>query len=664
MHHGPGFKGARWLGSDRILHKSFVLGTHSLRIQPHDFTVDGESSMRRCRVRPNKSGMACQFLLPGHANIPLAEPVVTNGDVRPPAGDVYQIRALGLSDLSDCGTAEIMSDPEQKRHDAPVKSLGEVPPVPATVGNDSEKQQPATATEAGWQPDDPRNPYNWPTARKLTIALIITLGHLVGIMSVSIVAPALGRIAEDLGMSESVMQVAFSVYTLGLAFGPFIIGPLSELYGRKPVWIACNVWYVLWNSLCPVGSNQGMMILGRLLAGSASSVGISLTGPILADMYGPKDRGKMVNMQHIAALLTTHPFPKCAIWFPQESNTDPRVNRSLAIASLLPYLGPALGPIVGGLVSQHLRWQLLFWIMSAASAVIAVSGFLLLRETNGKILLKRISQAASSLSPQVKPKPFTKPYLRNIVYPIQIALLRPLKLLHHRPIVTFLSLNIALNFSIYFLVLSTFAQMWIDRGQTPTESSLNYIAIAVGAVIGTQTGGPLMDWLWRLQRDKHRQQLPAPTGPSSNPEAAETTTSAMSEEHDEEDDAVPEYRVPFLVAPTLVMPAGLFWYGWAVERQSPWPVIDVGIGVFCCASFMLSQGLYAYLFDEFGAGESASANAAARMLSNLLAFVFPLFAPQLYSGPLGYGWGNGLLAFLFVALGSPRSSCYGAGGRA
>ncbi|KAK8055990.1 MFS transporter [Apiospora rasikravindrae] len=459
--------------------------------------------------------------------------------------------------------------------------------MPATVRNDSEKQQPATATDAAWEPDDSRNPYNWPTSRKLTIALIITLGHLVGIMSVSIVAPALGRIAEDLRMSESVMQVAFSVYTLGLAFGPFIIGPLSELYGRKPVWIACNLWYVLWNSLCPVGSNKGMMILGRLLTGSASSVGISLTGPILADMYGPSDRGK-----------------------------------SLAIASLLPYLGRALGPIVGGLVSQHLRWQLLFWTMSAASAVITVLGLLLLRETYGKILLQRISQEVPSSSPQVKPRPFTTAYLRSILCPIQTALLRPLKLLRHRPIVTFLSLNIALNFSIYFLVLSTFAQMWIDRGQTPTESSLNYIAIAAGAVIGTQTGGPLMDWLWRFQRDKHRQQPAASTGQPSEPEIAETATAVASEGHDEEDEAVPEY-------------------------------LDVGIGVFCCASFMLSQGFYAYLFDEFGAGEAASANAAARMLSNLLAFVFPLFAPQLYSGPLGYGWGNGLLALVFVALGAP-----------
>ncbi|KAK8049854.1 florfenicol exporter [Apiospora phragmitis] len=410
--------------------------------------------------------------------------------------------------------------------------------MPATAGEDPERQQPATATETCWGPDDPRNPYNWPTSRKLTIALIITLGHLVGLMSVSIVAPALGRIAKDLRMSESVMQIAFSVYTLGLAFGPFIIGPLS-----------------------------------------------------------------------------------------------------LAIASLLPYLGPALGPIVGGLVSQHLRWQLLFWIMSAASAVITVLGFLLLRETNGKILLQRISRtASSSTSP---PQPFKMVYLRNVLRPIQIALLRPLKLLRHRPIVIFLSLNIALNFSIYFLVLSAFAQMWIDRGQTPTESSLNYIAIAAGAIIGTQTGGPLMDWLWRLQRNKHKQQLTITSaGQPSSPKAAETAetaaaAAAVSEENDDEDTAVPEYHVPFLVAPTVIMPAGLLWYGWAVERGLSWPVADIGVGVFCCASFMLSQGFYAYLFDEFGAGEAASANAA------------------LYGGPLGYGWGNSLPAILFVALGFP-----------
>ena len=44
--------------------------------------------------------------------------------------------------------------------------------------------------------------------------------------------------------------------------------------------------------------------------------------------------------------------------------------KSLAIASMFPYLGPALGPIVGGIVSQYVSWPWLFWVMSIFDAVV------------------------------------------------------------------------------------------------------------------------------------------------------------------------------------------------------------------------------------------------------------------------------------------------------
>ena len=49
---------------------------------------------------------------------------------------------------------------------------------------------------------------------------------------------------------------------------------------------------------------------------------------------------------------------------------------------------------------------------------------------------------------------------------------------------------------------------------------------------------------------------------------------------------------------------------------------------------------------------TASAMAAAQLLRNFAAFAFPLFTPQLY-GSLGHGWGNSLLAFIFMAIGIP-----------
>lgn len=79
-------------------------------------------------------------------------------------------------------------------------------------------------------------------------------------------------------------------------------------------------------------------------------------------------------------------------------------------------------------------------------------------------------------------------------------------------------------------------------------------------------------------------------------------------------------------------------------------VVDTGAVIYICGSFLISQGMLAYLLDEVE--YAASANAAARMLSNICGFAFPIFAPQMYD-KLGYGWGNSLLAFIFIALGVP-----------
>lgn len=70
--------------------------------------------------------------------------------------------------------------------------------------------------------------------------------------------------------------MTFSIFILGLAFAPFPIASMSEMYGRKPVWLFCNAFYVLWNALCPVGHSPALMVIGRFLAGSGASVGITV----------------------------------------------------------------------------------------------------------------------------------------------------------------------------------------------------------------------------------------------------------------------------------------------------------------------------------------------------------------------------------------------------
>jgi MFS family permease len=95
-------------------------------------------------------------------------------------------------------------------------------------------------------------------------------------MSASMIAAALGDISRDLNTSASTAQIIMSTYFLGLGLGPFLVSALAEMYGRKPVWILGNVWYIIWNACSPVGKSTGVMIFGRLMTGAGASVGITV----------------------------------------------------------------------------------------------------------------------------------------------------------------------------------------------------------------------------------------------------------------------------------------------------------------------------------------------------------------------------------------------------
>ncbi|GAB1319251.1 hypothetical protein MFIFM68171_09461 [Madurella fahalii] len=140
------------------------------------------------------------------------------------------------------------------------------------------------------------------------------------LMSASVIAAALSNIWKHLQIDASTAQIVFSIYFLSRAFGPFLVTAWAETSGRKPVRIFANAWYVLWNAFCLLANSKGFMILGRIMMGMGASTGITLTGPVMADMYREESRGK-----------------------------------SLAIASFPPYLCPALGPILGVLVTQHVE---------------------------------------------------------------------------------------------------------------------------------------------------------------------------------------------------------------------------------------------------------------------------------------------------------------------
>lgn len=167
---------------------------------------------------------------------------------------------------------------------------------------------------------DPQNPRNWsPTRRWLVIMLIsvITFNQCVspwqqaqtGIlthgsnraMSSTMFAPGAARAMADFHSSnEVVAQLLVSIYVVGLAAGPLVLSPLSELYGRIPIMHATNLAFVVGGVLCAVSVDIPMLILARLLMGIST---ISLGGGYVADLMAPEDRGRALNIWNIGPVL-------------------------------------------------------------------------------------------------------------------------------------------------------------------------------------------------------------------------------------------------------------------------------------------------------------------------------------------------------------------------
>lgn len=135
---------------------------------------------------------------------------------------------------------------------------------------------------------------------------------------------------KDFGSTnQELSSFVVSVYLLGYAFGPLVLAPLSETYGRSPVYNTCNVLFVIFNVACAVANSLSSLIVFRFFAGLFGSCPLTLGAGTLADMISQERRG--------AAM---------AAW------------------ALGPLFGPVIGPIAGGYLTQAMGWEWTFWILA------------------------------------------------------------------------------------------------------------------------------------------------------------------------------------------------------------------------------------------------------------------------------------------------------------
>ncbi|UXS31785.1 multidrug effflux MFS transporter [Agrobacterium tumefaciens] len=177
---------------------------------------------------------------------------------------------------------------------------------------------------------------------------IITLVVIAGVaaLCMNVFLPSLAAMALYFEVDYAVMQFAVSGYLAATACLQLIIGPLSDLFGRRPVMLASIAIMIVATLVCMLAPNITVFMIGRVAQAAVVS-GFVLARAIVRDM---------VPMEQAASMIGY-------------------VTMGMSVV-------PMVGPTVGGLLNDISGWQSSFALLALLGVGILALAWFDLGETN------------------------------------------------------------------------------------------------------------------------------------------------------------------------------------------------------------------------------------------------------------------------------------------
>lgn len=393
-------------------------------------------------------------------------------------------------------------------------------------------------------------------------------------------------VKAEFGIQREVALLTTTLYILGIAFGPMIFAPLSEVYGRKigvliPVFISSIFTFAVASEY-----NVAGMMICRFFAGFFNGAPIVSAGGVLADIWGPAQRG------------TAFALYACCV------------------AS-----GPAFGPTISSLLMHSMdkdsSWRIPQYFSGLIGLVLFFGSEYWLKETYEPLLLtkkaKELRIGTHNWTIHSKHEEWTLTWDEMI----NVHLIRPFKMLF-TPIVFVIALFASYVYGLFYLIITTMPEAFtMSRGWEGTIATLPNIALLFGVFFGCFLQMSATIRYARLLKENGGKPLP-------------------------------EERFSLMIFTAWMMPVGIFIFGWTSNSNIHWIVPCIGIGVTGAGFITIFQGCLNYLVDAH-TQYSASVIAANTFLRSVFAASFPLFSKQLFVN-LGVHWGASLVGFIALGM--------------
>lgn len=227
--------------------------------------------------------------------------------------------------------------------------------------------QPPTLDDDGhltFDEGDVENPLNWTTLRRAYITICTVFLVINATFASASTSGCLESIEQHFGVSSEAAGLTVTLFLLGYCAGPLLFAPLSEFYGRRPIFYTTFSLYIAFNFLGAFAPNFGALLVGRFLTGTFVSAPLSIGPGVLADLWRPLERGN-----------------------------------AMAGFALMVWVGPALAPVISGFLQltkgiEGWRWS--FYVLLLLGGFSEIFMFTI-PETFGPVILyhkaKRIRKA-------------------------------------------------------------------------------------------------------------------------------------------------------------------------------------------------------------------------------------------------------------------------------
>lgn len=167
-------------------------------------------------------------------------------------------------------------------------------------------------------------------------AIILGLLSAIGPFAIDMYLPALPTIGADLQASPAAVQFSLLVFFLSMGFGQILIGPLSDIHGRKlPLYAGLGVFGLasIGAALAPTVES---LIAFRFLQGLGAAAGMVVPRAVVRDLH-----------------------------------TGVQAARLMSLLMLVFSISPILAPLTGSLIIEAFGWRAVFWSVLLAAALAA-----------------------------------------------------------------------------------------------------------------------------------------------------------------------------------------------------------------------------------------------------------------------------------------------------